>query len=456
MELLCAYLRMVGKVCMKHRIESVDMGSPAASAGICAGCYLLAINSQQVYDVIDYEQLTAHEQLDIELSRSSNDGDCYSVHVAKELYEPLGLNFDSSLMSPIKQCANHCVFCFIDQMPHGNRGTLYFKDDDWRLSLIMGNYVTLTNVSDNEFQRIIRRRVSPLYISVHATDGSVRKAMMRSANAERIMERLKALRDANLSFHCQIVLCPGYNDGNILERTMNDLYSLHPQCLSVAVVPVGLTKHRDNLIKLEPITKQIALNVISQIDVFKREHGIQGFIYASDEMYLCAELELPSYEDYGDFEQIENGVGLYRQFEYGFMEALKDLPVQERMLKFDSICGVSIAPNMEKLFKRFIPYNIAIDVHAVRNDFFGNTVTVSGLITARDIIAQCKGKLTGEALLLPHTMLRENDEVFLDGMTISELSSKLGLPIFKVTADDGYDFTDDIVEIVSSINITKN
>lgn len=435
---------------MKQRIASVDVGSPAERSGINSGWSLLSINGSPVYDVIDYEQLTTSELI-ILMLETEKGGEVVEKRIRKELYEPLGLNFESSLMSPVRQCANHCIFCFIDQMPHGNRKTLYFKDDDWRLSLIMGNYVTLTNVSDAEFERIIKRRVSPLYVSVHATDGAVRKAMMRSRNADNIMSRLTALHVAGLAFHCQIVLCPGFNDGEILERTLEDLFSLRPECVSVAVVPVGLTCHREGLIELRPVTADIANSVISQINAFRQRHGIQGFVYASDEMYLCAGVDLPSYEECGEFEQIENGVGLFRKFEQGFMEALQELGSPQNLIRLDSVSGVSIAPLMQKLFDRLLSYNIEITIHAVRNDFFGHSVTVSGLTTARDIISQFTGKMNGKALILPHTMLRENDVVFLDGMTMDQLSEELKLPVYKVSADDGYDFIYDIADIVERI-----
>ncbi len=434
---------------MKQRITSIDANSPADRARIEAGWLLNSIDGSPVWDVIDYEQLTAKQELLLEIEKGN--GEIDRIRIFKDTYEPLGLNFESSLMSPIRQCANHCIFCFIDQMPHGNRKTLYFKDDDWRLSLIMGNYVTLTNVSEKEFERIIERRVSPLYISVHATDGSIRKQMMRSRNAESILTRLNRLHSEGLGFHCQVVLCPGYNDGAVLDKTLHDLYLLRPECRSLAVVPVGLTEHREGLTPIAPITKEIAAEVISQIEDFKRKHGIHGFAYASDEMYLRAELPLPSYEECGDFEQIENGVGLFRKFESDFNAAIEELPVQSRFYEFDSVSGVSIAPLMQNLFDKLLPYNIRVNVHSVKNDFFGHSITVSGLTTARDIIEQLKGSLHGSALLLPHTMLRENDIVFLDGMTTDELSKRLDTPVFKLSADDGYDFVDDLIEVINNL-----
>ena len=434
---------------MSKRIISVEKHSAAERGGIKAGWGLLTINGSPVYDIIDYEQLTADEELQVGLENAA--GEKITKHINKALYEPLGLNFESTLMSPVKRCANNCVFCFIDQMPRGNRETLYFKDDDWRLSLIMGNYITLTNVSDTEFERILARRVSPLYISVHAADGAVRKSMMRSKNAENLMPRLKKLHEAKLNFHTQIVLCPGINDGEVLKNTLEELYALSPECLSVAVVPVGLTRHRAGLAQLAPVTKGDAKQVISDIENFKFSHNLKGFAYASDEMYLRAELPLPPYEDYGDFEQLENGVGLYRNFEYGFSDALADFHKIDEPLEIDSVSGVSIAPLMQKLFEKLAPFNIKMKVHAVVNRFFGESVTVTGLTTAQDIISQCREKLHGKCLILPHTMMRENDSVFLDGMDMNELSDALGIPVFKVSADDGYDFMDDIAEITEKI-----
>ncbi|MBQ7061534.1 MAG: DUF512 domain-containing protein [Clostridia bacterium] len=426
---------------MHQLITGVKKESPAARAGIKPGERLESINGSPVFDVIDYEQLTAESRLELVLTRA--DGTERRVKLRKDEYEPLGLDFESSLMSPVKTCANRCIFCFIDQMPHGSRKTLYFKDDDWRLSLIMGNYVTLTNVSEREFGRIIARRAAPIYITVHATDPEVRVRMLRNKNAGELYERLLRLREAGLSFHCQIVCCPGINDGEVLKKTLSDLYELRPQCLSVAVVPLGLTKHREGLYPLEPMTREHARKTVALIEAFKRERGLDGFAYASDEMYLTAELPLPPYESYGEFEQIENGVGLYRLFESDFLLALDELEgvwTEETPLELDSVSGVSIAPLMQALFDKLLPYGIRISVHAVENDFFGHSVTVTGLVTAGDILAQCRGKLRGRALLLPHTMLRENDTVFLDGLSTLDVSRELGVPVYRVSASFGADF----------------
>ena len=368
------------------------------------------------------------------------------IEFSKEVWEPLGLNFTSGLMSPVRQCANHCVFCFIDQMPKGFRDTLYFKDDDWRLSLIMGNYVTLTNVSDREFQRILERRVAPLYISVHATDGVIRREMMRSRNADRIMERLRALAEHRLTFHCQIVLCPALNDGEVLKKSIEELYSLYPYARSVAVVPVGLTRHREGLYPLCPLTREQAREAIAFVEGFAKEHDAKNFVYCSDEMYLRAELPLPGFEYYGDFEQIENGVGLFRLFEDGFRYALEEKKPLKKRVCYDAVSGKAISANMAKLLSELSEYGIDIVHHCVVNDFFGNSVTVSGLVTAGDIIAQVKDSLRGEALIIPSSMLRERDDIFLDGMRVPELEKALGIPVHPLPADDGEAFVNALFE----------
>lgn len=434
---------------MKHRILSVDDGSICHELGIAADDHLAAIDGHTVYDIIDYEALTCSERLRLSIEKA--DGKKIEYEIEKDPYEPLGLNFSTGLMSPVRQCANHCVFCFIDQMPRGNRNTLYFKDDDWRLSLIMGNYVTLTNVSETEFCRILERRVSPLYISVHATDGAVRKAMMRSKNADLIMDRLSRLASAGLIFHSQIVLCPGYNDKAVLKATLEDLYSLYPSARSVAVVPVGLTAYREGLAPIKSVSRQAAMEVIQLIESFKAEHNTDGFVYASDEFYLCAGAPLPKYDSYGDFEQIENGVGLFRLFEHGFIETMCELQRLDLPIELDSFCGISIAPLMQQLFSRLEKYGIRICVHPVINNFFGNTVTVSGLVTASDIIRQYKDRLVGKAAIIPQTMLREGDAVFLDGMRLEQLCEELNRPVFPVSASDGMDFIYDIIDVCERI-----
>ena len=435
---------------MNQVITSVDVDSIADELGILAGMELVAIDGEPVRDIIDYEQLTAAETLTLTIL--DDDGNIVDVPVEKDLYEPLGLNFaHGGLMSPIRSCKNHCVFCFIDQMPKGVRDSLHVKDDDWRLSLIMGNYVTLTNVDDEEFDRIIKRHVSPLYVSVHATDPEVRRTMMGNPSAVRIMERLTALKDAGIQFHCQIVLCPQLNDKAVLERSISDLYSLCPAAQSLAVVPVGLTRFRDKLYKLRCLTKQEAGEAIDMIEQWQKkalaEHGT-AFVFASDEMYIIAERELPEANAYEDYCQIENGVGLLRKFEEEFLYALEDKKALKNPVVLDSASGVSAAPFMQKLFDKLLPYGIRINVHPIVNHYFGETVTVSGLITAGDLAEQLKGSLTSDTLLIPHNMLRERDDVFLDGIRLPQLEEKLGAKIAPIWATDGEVFINQLFDML--------
>ncbi len=434
----------VNEVEMKHAVVKVDKGSIADELGVKPGWKLVSVNGETIRDVIDYELFTNNELVTAVFE--DENGAEYEFEIEKEAWEPLGLGFETGLMSPVRQCSNHCVFCFIDQMPKGFRGTLYFKDDDWRLSLIMGNYVTLTNVSDAEFRRILDRRVQPLYISVHATDGAVRKEMMRSKNADRIMERLTALHENGLKFNAQIVLCPELNGGAVLKKSLEDLLSLAPEAQSVAVVPVGLTRHREGLYPLKEMTREDAREAVRLVDDFAKENGAEGFAFCSDEMYLRAGIPLPPYEYYGSFDQIENGVGLFRLFEDGFLCALEDKKPLERKLALASVCGTAIAPYMAELFKKLEEYNIFISVHPVRNDFFGASVTVSGLVTAGDIMKH-GAELSGEALIMTSTMMREMDDIFLDGVRLPELIEKLGMPVIPMPADDGGEFIEKLFEI---------
>jgi putative radical SAM enzyme (TIGR03279 family) len=422
----------------KHLITSVDQRSPADASGIARGVYLVEINGEPVEDIIDYEQLTAADKLSV--TTEDEAGKRSEIIIEKDVYEPLGLGFSSSLMSPVRTCRNHCLFCFIDQMPRGGRETLHFKDDDWRLSLIMGNYVTLTNVSDEEFERIVRRRVSPLYVSVHATDGAVRKTMMRNPSADLIAERLTRLKDENLRFHAQIVVCPGINDGDILKKTVEDLYSLSPGAQTVAVVPVGLTRFREGLAPLRGITPAEAVAIIDFVEAFseraRRETG-EGFVYAADELYILAKRELPPFERYDDFPQLENGVGLLRKFEHEFREALVAMEPLPRRRRVTGATGASAAGFLKPLFGALAEYGIDFDLRPVRNDFFGHSVTVAGLVTAGDIAAQLKEESLGELLVIPDDMLKEREDVFLDGRDTAWLEKELGVRVLPLCAADG-------------------
>lgn len=436
---------------MKHLITAVDRDSIADELGVTPGCMLLDISGREVTDIVDYEQFTCAEELTV--SFETPDGEIIEAEIEKDLYEPLGITFEHSLMSPVKQCKNHCVFCFIDQMPRSGRKTLHFKDDDWRLSLIMGNYVTLTNVDEAEFSRILERRVSPLYISVHATDGDVRKQMMRNPTADIIMQRLTRLRDEGLMFHAQIVVCPELNDGEVLKKTLDDLYSLYPATQSVAVVPVGLTRFRDGLYPLRRLTVSEANAVIDTVHEFQKRclkaYGTR-LAYVSDELYVEADRELPEYDDYEDFPQIENGVGLLRKLEYEFLEALENRKPFKTEKHLVAATGVSAYKFISALMKRLEPYNIFVDLHLVKNTVFGETVTVSGLLCACDIIEKVGSSARGGTLMIPQNMLREREDVFLDGVTVRELEEALSCRVLVVPCHDGGENADAIFEYLKT------
>ena len=418
------------EICVKGQpITFVEPDTPAKRAGVQVGDVLFRINDTPVIDLIDYEALTARRALKLDLERG---GEPLSIVLHKDEYEPLGLCFETALMSRMMTCRNHCVFCFIDQMPKGVRSSLNVKDDDWRMSFIMGNYVTLTNVSDAEFARIIERRVSPLYVSVHATDPVVRTKIMRNPSAGRIMERLSALMDAGLRFHAQIVLCRGLNDGEILMRTLSDLSLLAPACASVAIVPVGVTKYREGLTELGTFDAQQSEAVIRTVEPLQMEYlGRFGtrLVFLSDEWYLNANMKLPEPEAYEEYEQIENGVGLLRMFEEDFRYALEECEPCEGPRRFSIAGGTAAYPFFKELYRELEPYGIITDLHPIPNRWFGGNVHVAGLVTGSDLVAELSGKELTDPLLIPKNMLRETEDVFLDGMTLSDVESALGVSI---------------------------
>lgn len=412
---------------VNQTVSDVQPGSPGDRAGIRRGETLLSINGQPVCDLIDYEYLTANRALTLVLM----DGQSRrrTLRIKKDEYEPLGLNFATSLMSSMRTCKNRCVFCFIDQMPKGGRTSLHVKDDDWRMSFIMGNYVSLTNVDEAEFDRILARRVSPLYISLHAADPAVRTRMMANPNAGAILQRLRRLKEAGLQFHLQIVLCPGLNDGAVLADTLSQVETLVPGVQSLAIVPVGLTKFRENLYPLRGYTPEEAAALIDTMEArqaaYLAQYGTR-LCYLSDEWYLLAGRPLPPYEAYEDFPQIENGVGLIRLTEEEVFDALSEHTPRKRPARFAVVSGRSAVGHFGAyLPEKLRPYGVELDVLPVQNDFFGGNVTVSGLLTGGDIVRQLRGKIEADTLLLPRNMLREKDDVFLDNMRVSQLAEAL-------------------------------
>lgn len=419
-----------------QQIIGVEAKSIAQNAGILAGDKLVSINGEQVADIVDYEYLCAEENLTLNLIRQNSQA--YEVKVKKDAYESLGLRFKTELMSRVRTCNNRCIFCFVDQMPKGCRKSLSFKDDDWRMSFYMGNYITLTNISDTEFKRILKRRISPLYISVHATDSEVRKKIMGNADAGKLMYMLTQLRKANLQFHSQIVCCPGINDGEVLHKTLSDLFSLFPSAASVAVVPVGLTKYREGLFPLRIFTTGEAKALLALVNSFAatcKKVADTSFVYAADELILLAGAALPEYDEYEDFAQLENGVGLLRQFERGFIDAISKMNPLDIHFSFDAAGGTLAHLFMKELLLAFEPYKIHPTLHAIENIYFGSSVTVGGLITGKDLISQLKGKLSSNILFLPHSMLKAQEDVFLDGMTVQALSNELEAAVIPVRGE---------------------
>jgi len=422
---------------MSQRIVSVFPGSLAARHGIAAGETLVSISGTPVLDLVDYQYLTARPSLELLLEKE--DGARHTVHIHKRTEDALGLTLESTLMSCPKTCANHCVFCFIEQMPPGMRESLYIRDDDWRLSLMAGNFVTLTNLPRYEMDRMIERKASPIYVSVHTTNGELRKKMLAHIHADRIMEHLTRFADNGMSFHCQVVLCPGINDGSELDRTLTDLASLAPHALTVALVPVGLTRYREHLYPLRPYTKKEALEVVRQAEAFQKtmleKHGTR-FVFPTDEFYMIAGLPIPEAETYEDFPQFENGVGLLAQLRDEFETSVRLDPdeSENKPRRVIMATGTSVAPFMQALLEKHPVAGVDVQIKPIINRFFGETVTVSGLITGQDLVAQLRGEQADE-ILITKSMLREGEDIFLDDMTLDQAQRELGIPIHPVYND---------------------
>lgn len=418
---------------MATTITQVTPGSIAQRIGLAAGDQIVRIAGETIIDQIDYQALTAQREFDLEVRKP--DGSSHTVHVRKRDWEPLGLVLDQSIVCNPRACSNRCIFCFIDQMPPGMRNTLYVKDDDWRLSLMMGNYVTLTNVGDREFDRILRRRVSPLFISVHTTDPELRQKMLKNRHAAQIMDRLRQLKDAGIRFHCQIVLCPGWNDGAALVRTLNDLKTMMPAVQSVALVPVGLTKFREGLEHIEPYHRETAAALVEMVKpiqaAFLQEIGTR-FVFPSDEFYCLSGLPLPPDEDYEHYPQLENGVGMLRMFETDLRYAVEDEPVAETPARRLLIaCGTSVASFMREMCSRYAPKGTQVEVRPIINHFFGESVTVSGLITGGDLIQQLQDAGC-DHILITRSMVRNEGDLFLDNTSLQEVSDRLPAPLHLI------------------------
>lgn len=434
---------------MGVKISGVERHSPAAKAGLQVGETLLQIDSNEIEDVLDYRFYMTAERLTLLIQ--SPDGEKRRVRIRKGEYEDLGLDFETYLMDEQRSCRNKCVFCFIDQMPPGMRETLYFKDDDARMSFLYGNYITLTNLSEHDIERTIRMKISPINISVHTTNPELRCRMMNNRFAGKALDIMQRLANAGIAMNAQLVLCPGLNDGEELKRSLRDLLKLAPTLKTISCVPVGLTKYRDNLYPLRPYTKDEAAATIDLIDSFG-DQALEAFgdriCYASDEFYLLAGRKLPAPAFYGDFNQLENGVGMLTLQRQQFEMALEDFEPDDKPRSLSIVTGLAAAPQIKELVslaeKRWP--GLHCTVYPVVNDFFGHNITVAGLITGRDMIAQLKGKDLGERLLFPDVMLRFHTDVFLDDITQSQIEDELGVPMVPVQADDGYELLRNMIE----------
>ncbi len=429
------------------KINGVMHGSPAERSGVKSGDTLVKINGHDIKDVLDYMYYAADTDISLELEREN---ESLTIEIQKDEYDDIGLEFETFLMDKKQSCSNKCVFCFIDQMPPGMRETLYFKDDDARLSFLQGNYVTLTNMKQEDIDRIIEMKLN-INVSVHTTNPDLRVKMMHNRFAGEKLKFIRQLAENGIKLNCQIVCCPGLNDGDELRRSLTDLGELMPNITSMAVVPVGLTKFREGLFPLVSFTKETAAETIDIIEefqkIFLKKFGTRT-VFPSDEFYLIAERPLPPIEAYEDFSQYENGVGMLRSLIDEFEKAL-DLAEWDGGERIVSIAtGYSpygtIRMLAEMAEKRF-PL-LKCNVYRIRNDFFGETITVTGLITATDLIAQLKGKELGDNLLLSQAMIRRDSDVFLDDLTIYDVEKELGVEI-RTTPSDGYELLDAIMGI---------
>ena len=434
-----------------HKIDTtigyVEEDSLAFEAGIEAGDKLMKINGSDFHDILEYRYLVSEYEVELEVEKT--DGSIEIITIEND-YEDLGIEFKEELIDKAQSCTNKCIFCFIDQLPKGMRETVYFKDDDTRLSFLQGNYVTLTNMSDEEINRLIKMHVSPINISVHATNPELRCKMLNNRFAGKCYDIMKKLAANNICMNCQIVLCPGINDGENLDETISDLAALHPFVNSVSVVPVGLTRYREGLYKLKEFDKLGSEQVIKQVerwqDKLLEECGTR-LIFLSDEFYINADIPIPDAEDYEGFPQLENGVGLVASMKEEFESAIKLVKPQKRNrhviavtgeLAADFISGISNA--LEK-----VADGVKIDVRPIKNNFFGGGVNVSGLVCGCDIIEQLKDAEKADALIIPQSMLRDDDEIFLDDTTVAQVEEALSMKVIAVL-NDGYDFVEKILD----------
>lgn len=429
---------------MNNKIVSVEPLSIADEIGLAPGDEIIAVNGNIIEDELDLRFLCSAEYLEIEVIIG---GEHEIIEIDNPEREDLGVTFESALFGNAKHCSNKCIFCFIDQLPPNMRESLYFKDDDSRLSFLTGNYVTLTNAKDADLDKIIKMHMEPINVSVHTTDPKLRVFMLKNPKAARINEQMKKLADGGIHMNCQIVLVRDINDGENLIKTVRDLSNLYPYVTSVSAVPMGMTKFRDGLFKAKNYDKKSSQKVIS--DIFALQQDMLAkistrFIYIADEFFLMAEHPMPGDDEYEGYYQIENGVGLIRSFETDFCEAMKTPPPKH--VSVDLITGLAAYDEIKKLAQKacLMYNNVNIRVHGVRNDFFGEKITVAGLVTGGDIIKQLSGKIESGIAVIPGVMLRSGTDIFLDDLTVSDVERGLNAKII-VTDGTGDDLWNTII-----------
>lgn len=435
---------------MKNKIIKISPNSLAEEIDIEIGDRLISINGTEIKDIIDYKFLMADENIVLEIEKA--DGEVWEIEVEKDYDEDLGVEFENSILDNARSCSNNCLFCFIDQLPKGMRETLYFKDDDSRLSFLQGNFVTLTNMKDEDIDRIIRYRISPINVSVHTTNPDLRVKMLNNRFAGNIYERLKKLAGANIDINCQIVLVPGINNGDELISTTEDLFKLYPAIRNVAVVPIGATKYREGLFKVTLFDKESSLKEIDNVKKlqykFMKEAG-SPFVRLSDEFYVLANIEVPDRDFYGSFEQLEDGIGMIRMFRDNITSSLTNLDKANKG-SFTIITGTLAYNEIKAAANKIMEHNSSIKLEALKitNKLFGETITVAGLLTGRDIIEQTKDLNLGEFVLIPQNMLRGGEEVFLDDITVDGLEEALNRKIIIC------DYTgEDLIELINTHSI---
>jgi putative radical SAM enzyme (TIGR03279 family) len=429
-------------------ISAVYPGSIAEELEIEVGDVLLSINDKEVTDIIDYLFWVTDDYLEIEIEKA--DGEIWALEIEKDPDEELGIEFTNPIMDCAQSCSNKCVFCFIDQTPKGMRESLYFKDDDSRLSFLQGNFLTLTNLKEADIDRIVDYNISPINVSVHTTNAELRKKMLHNKFAGNILDRLKKLTGNRVVVNGQIVVCPGYNDGQELINTVNDLYDLGENFETIAIVPVGISDHREGLAELRPVTKELAIETVEAIEAlqekFLKESG-RRFAYLSDEFYLLADKPMPDVDYYDGFGLLENGIGLMTKLKWevaSILETLDENDVVEKSLTIGT--GKLAEPFIRELAQMIMnkTSKVTIKVVGIQNDFYGHLITVAGLVTGQDLVKQLKGQVEGDLLLVPRVMMKSDEMVFLDDYTIEDVEEELSIKV-KSVLNEGADFIEQIL-----------